>query len=297
MGKGTRGLSRQIGLEVGSILGKYFLQLDHLHYGLWPAGEKPAITGVAAAQRRYTEMLISQIPDAVKTILDVGCGSGQTARDLIALGYRVDCLSPSPYLSGKVRESLGDGAAVFECRYEDLETEKRYDMIMFSESFQYVDMERAISRSVQYLNDSGCILVSDVFKRSAGKKGGLGGGHHLEKFHRIISAYPFELVRELDITDQAAPNIDLLDDVMQNAVLPAVNSSLRLLEDRHPFLARLITWKYGRKLGEIRTKHFDSGRTADNFRKHKAYMVFLYRKRPSRAMETRPIAMPDPATS
>ena len=288
MGKGTRGLSREIGLEVGSILGRYFLQLDHLHYGIWQPNEKPRITGLAAAQRSYTDMLISQIPDGVKAILDVGSGSGQTAKNLVDLGYCVDCLSPGPYLSGKVRETLGAGASIFACRYEDLETEKRYDMIMFSESFQYVDMEKALARSARYCRDDGYILISDVFKKSAGKKGGLGGGHHLEKFHRIIAGFPFELVKELDITDRTAPNIDLLDDVMQNAVLPAVNSSLRLLEDRHPMLAKLVKWRYGKKLAKLHCKHFDSGRTAENFRKHKAYMVFLYRKRSLTTAQTGP---------
>jgi SAM-dependent methyltransferase len=278
MGRGTRGLSREIGLEIGSILGRYFFGLEHLHYGLWPDGRKASLSGLAEAQERYTQLLISQIPDGLKTILDVGCGGGGTARALIDLGYRVDCLSPSPYLVRQTREKIGESGRVFECKYEEFEAPDRYDLIIFSESFQYVNMEKSLSRSIECLHDNGHILICDIFKKKPGSDIGLGGGHPLDRFHEWVGRYPLELVRELDITDQTAPNIDLLNEVMQEVVLPIITAGGRLFDDRHPLLLKMLKLGYRKKLDRNYNKYFRSDRTGESFRKNKAYKVFLYRK-------------------
>ena len=67
---------------------------------------------------------------------------------LIENGYLVDCVSPSSNLSKHVRNRLGNRSVIFETRFEDLETEKCYDLILCSESFQYLLLEKAISNDL-----------------------------------------------------------------------------------------------------------------------------------------------------
>ena len=152
MKKDKKTVSREIGLEIGSICGKYFLKLDHLHYGYWAEDLQVDITNVHIAQEDYTNFLISHIPKSANTILDVGCGTGHIARKLSIMGHKVDCVSPSHFLAGKARELLGNSSHVFECSYEQLRTENRYDMVLFSESFQYIDIEEGIRRTVSLLD-------------------------------------------------------------------------------------------------------------------------------------------------
>ena len=135
MKKDKKTISREIGLEIGSICGKYFLKLDHLHYGYWTKDLEVDITNVHVAQENYANFLISNIPEGVKKILDVGCGSGQTAEKLIVMGHKVDCVSPSHFLARQTHELLGNSSHVFECSYEDLQTENRYDVILFKGVF------------------------------------------------------------------------------------------------------------------------------------------------------------------
>ncbi len=268
--------SRDLGLEVAAICGRHFFKLEHLHYGYWNGGLEVDIANLHTAQEHLTAFLISHIPDGVTTILDVGCGSGRTAKNLIDLGYSVDCVSPSPFLSERVRSSLGQSCRLFECPYEQLETEQRYDLVLFSESFQYISLEKGLEQTVRFLDNGGYLLICDIFKTK--RKSKVGGGHDLAKFNERIACRPFELVTDIDITEQTAPSIDILDDAMRNAAFPALDSALGFMHSRHPVTTKLLLWRYGKKINKMRQKHFDGSRNSRGFKESKTYRLFLYRK-------------------
>ena len=270
--------TREVGLELAAIGGKYFLNSAHLHYGYWAGDLEVNIANLHKAQENYTDFLFSQIPEAVETILDVGCGLGQIAKKLIDGGYRVDCVSPTPFLSEQVRSLLGNTSRIFECPYEQMETEERYDLVLFAESFQYIPLEKALKQTAGFLNNGGYLLICDVFKNESKGKHAVGGGHKLLKFHEGIALCPFELVTDVDITEQTAPNLDLLDDAIKNVVVPAMDSGLGFLHSRYPLSVKFLRWKYKKQIKKMCDKYFGDGRTADEFKKFKSYRLFLYRK-------------------
>jgi len=168
--KDKKTISREIGLEIGTLCGRHILNVEHLHYGYWTKDLKVDLSHLPAAQKNYTDFLMSNIPDGVHTILDVGCGMGHTAKRLTEAGYAVDCVSPSAFLAQQARELLQDKCKIFECFYEQLHTEKRYDLVLFSESFQYIAPETAIQKTLALLNPEGQMLICDVFKLSTKEK-------------------------------------------------------------------------------------------------------------------------------
>jgi SAM-dependent methyltransferase len=269
---------RDLGLEFAARCGKHFLKLEHLHYGYWADGLDVDIANLYKAQQNYTGFLVSHIPEGVKTILDVGCGTGHIAKELINKGYVVDCVSPSSFLSEQASSLLGETTRIFKCPYEKLETSSRYDLVLFSESFQYVNMEKGLEQTVRFLNDEGILLICDVFKTEVKGNAILGGGHRLGKFHRLIEQYPFELVLEEDITEETAPNIDILDDALKNVIAPVLNSSLAFLGGRYPLTVKFMRWKYRKKIDKISAKYFSEGRSSEEFKICKTYRLFLYRK-------------------
>ncbi|MBN2181955.1 MAG: class I SAM-dependent methyltransferase [Sedimentisphaerales bacterium] len=276
--KSKKEISREVGLEVGSICGKYFLKLDHLHYGYWNGGLDVDITNLHTAQDKYAEFAISHIPDGVKTILDVGCGTGQIAKMLIDAGYKVDCVSPSDYMNRHIRELLGDKSRIFECTYEEIETTNKYDMIWFCESFQYIDPEKALSNTIELLNDGGYLFICDIFRRDTKNKGLMGGGHDINKFHDLVEQTPFKLIENKDITEQTAPNMDLMNDILHNVVRPVVNAGMRLSESRYPMVVKFLKWKYRKKMDKLGNKYFSGGRSGEDFKKFKTYQLLLYQK-------------------
>jgi 2-polyprenyl-3-methyl-5-hydroxy-6-metoxy-1,4-benzoquinol methylase len=278
MKKGKKTVSREIGLEIGSICGKYFLKLEHLHYGYWTKDLEADITNVHIAQENYANFLISHIPEDTKTILDVGCGTGQIAKKLTVMGYKVDCVSPSHFLAERARELLGDSSHVFECSYERLQTENRYDVILFGESFQYIDIEEGVRKTVSFLNPDGYMLICDIFRKKAVGKSNISGGHPLEMFYHIVSEYPLKLIKDLDITEETSPSVDVLNDTFKKAVRPTVILTQQLLENRYPFASKVIKWVYRKKISKINKKYFNGEKTGENFKKFKSYRLLLYKK-------------------
>jgi len=278
--------SRELGLELAAICGKHFFKLENLHYGYWTLDLSIDLANLHKAQEQYTDFLISHIPHEVKTILDVGCGTGHIAKRLMDAGYNVDCVSPSPFLSEQVHALLGDRAHLFECMFEQLKTDHRYDLILFSESFQYVNMSKALENVTDLLNAGGCLLICDVFKvvPSAvegidnGRNGVMGGGHKLQKLHDLIAHHPFELVKDIDITPQTAPNLDLFDTAMKNVAAPALEASLDFLNGRYKLMARFLQWKYKKQIERVYAKYFNGKRSAEDFRKYRTYRFLLYKK-------------------
>jgi len=230
------------------------------------------------AQDQYAKFVISHIPDGVRTILDVGCGTGQVARMLLDMGYEVDCVSPCPFLKARAGELLGNSSHIFECFYENLQTANRYDLVLFCESFQYIDMQQALSNTDRFLNKGGYLLICDIFGKDVEGKDVMGGGHKLTEFYDLVKNFPFRLIENLDITEQTAPNLDLLNDVLQNVVQPLVNAGVRLLESRHRIALKFLRWKYRKKINKLHRKHLDGYKTGKNFKKYKSYQLFLYKK-------------------
>ena len=269
--------SRELGLKVAAICGKHFFDLDHLHYGYWTSDLPVDISNFRIAQEKYTDLLVSHVPDEVKTVLDVGCGTGQIAKKMIDMGYQVDCVSPSPYLTERTRSILTNGSRIFECPYEQMDIEHKYDMVLFSESFQYVNMSAAFEKTINLLNPNGYLLICDFFKIIKGPST-VGGGHKLRRFNELVAAYPFELIEDKDITKQTAPNIDLFNDTMQNVVAPVLNESLTFLSERYPLTVKFVKWKFRKKLSRISNKYFNGQRSGNEFIRSKTYRLFLYRK-------------------
>lgn len=270
--------SRDIGLEIGSVCGKHFLQLKHLHYGYWTDDLAVDIVNLHTAQENYVKFLMSHIPDGVKKILDVGCGTGQMAKDLQEVGFHVDCISPNSFFAQQARQLLGEASCVFECRYEEFQSSDQYDLVLFSESFQYIDPPTAIEISISLLREGGYLLICDFFQKPSKAKSPLSGGRSLQVFYEAIARYPLTLIRDLDITEATAPTMDVMDKAFTQAVKPTVILTAQLLENRYPWAYKLFTRLYRRRIEKVTRKYFTGRQTGENFNKFKSYRLLLYRK-------------------
>jgi SAM-dependent methyltransferase len=270
--------TRAVGLELGLVLGKHFLGLEDLHYGYWTADMPLDMQGLKLAQQQYSSFLTSYVPRDARRILDVGCGGGALAKRLMDDGFQVDCVSPSPLLTQRARQTLGRTARIFECRFEELETERLYDVVLFSESFQYMPPHAALQKSVRLLADDGTLLICDYFRTAAKGKSPIGGGHRLELFYEAVANLPLRLEEDVDITEQTAPTIDLANEALMRAGLPLFDAALDTFRRYYPWTSKLVMWALRKRLDKIRAVHFSGQMSAEVFKRFKTYRLMSYRK-------------------
>ena len=270
--------SKVVGLDAGLLIGKFFLNTEELHYGYWPDDKTATAQNFAGAQARHSQLIIDHIPDGVNHILDVGSGSGSLAQKLINLGYKVDCVVPSEFLAKKIKDKLGKNSIIHVCKFEDLEESQSYDLILFSESFQYVLMEQSINKIVSMLPKNGHLLICDVFHKNVTGVSPMRGGHRWDLFENQISKSSLKQITNLDITAETAPTYDFLNQLLNEVVIPISDISGNYLNSNYPKLSKLLKWKYRKKLDKI-TQVWSSGKlTGENFIKFKSYRLLIYKK-------------------
>lgn len=269
--------SREVGLVIGLAFGKYFLKTDDLHYGYWPEGLELDITNMSRAQENHSDLIISNIPEGAKSILDVGCGAGALAKRLLAKGYSVDCVSPSMLLTREAKKLTGGKAGFFESTYENVETDRKYDLVIFSESYQYINLKKSLEQTVRFLKPGGHMLICDFFETEAKGESALGGGHKLTDFREAVKAFPFAQVRDIDITKQTSPNLVLVDQMLRQLGQPIWDLVHEMLSTNHPAIYKLAKWKYRKKIDKINSKYFSGARNGENFEKFKTYRLMLFK--------------------
>ncbi len=272
--------SKEVGLVAGLNLFNFFLGTKDLHYGLWDDDLELDVRNLPQAQKRYSDYLIGHIPEGVETILDVGCGAGGLASELIARGYRVQGVSPSPLLSEAAQQQAGPDFRIHHGRFEDVDltAEAPFDLVMFSESFQYIDLDTVLERAQALLRPGGHILICDFFKTDAPGKSVIGGGHKYSRFLEVLDASGLRVVAEDNITDRTAPNLDLVDRMGRELILPTMKLIGYTFKANRPWLSKLFTWKFRKKLDKIDYKYLSGERNAQSFAKYKIYKLFLLQK-------------------
>lgn len=273
--------TRAIGLDVGLSFIRWITGAENLHYGLW-TGLAPTAANLRAAQEAYTDRLFALLPQGRRLrILDIGGGAGETAKKLIALGHAVEIVVPSPFLAGRCRANA-PGAVIHESTFEEAAPEGRFDVCLFSESFQYIPLETALGKSLSLLAEGGCILIADCFRteayrgrRADGPKPG--GGHGLAAFRAALGALPVAVEHEEDITEAVAPSIDLEQGFFHvlGHGMSRIDGELRVKRPGLRWLVRRLTALFlpARRRAALVERLTGNVRTAEAFRIYNRYLM------------------------
>lgn len=261
------------------LLLKYYRDVTkskHLHFGYWEEGEELDMKHLLLAQQRYLEHLMAFIPGGVKTILDVGCGVGGNAAVLKEKGYDVTSLSPDPYQEGEFKRNTGGNVPFILSKFENLKTDKKFDMVLMAESVQYIDTVGGLAKSREVLRKGGYLLVSDYFREEGVDDGGIMFAGRWHK-HYLSQAelHGFTAIKSEDITDRVAPSFDFMASLYHTYLIPSFKLIVYALEIYIPFLYKIVRLVFRKPLKKVIQKSLIDSRTFARYRK---YMIYLFQQ-------------------
>jgi len=145
------------------------------------------------------QVLVDLMVESPGIVLDVGTGTGDIARPLVARVGRVDAVDVSePMLAGAWTLPGGDypGLRWIESRVEDFITESRYSLVTAGESLHWMDWPVVLLRFRQLLMPGGMLAI---LQRSESPNPWQDGLNELIATHSTVRNYePFDLITELE---------------------------------------------------------------------------------------------------
>jgi len=215
------------------------LGLERLHYGMWLPDDELTMEALKAAQKRYEDFLIDSIPEGTRRVIDVGCGTGELCLHLKARGYEVEGLSPDINQKKMFAEKVE--ARFHFTKFEDSQLEGGYDLIIMSESCQYIPMDKVFEVAQQALNPRGYLMVCDYFvlDHNAGELSK--SGHDYNEFLKKAEESAFEIVSRRDITLDIRKTLEIADEWAEKILLGA-DILTEKFRERNPFLWKIVKW-------------------------------------------------------
>ena len=175
---------------------------DYSHYHDLDETAKTAFT--FKVQHRADELLFGFLPPPPCRILNVGAGLGITSNC-----YSVTSLSPSGQKA--IIDRHGIGLDLNHTTYEDFSApEESYDVILFRGSAKYVQSLSLFNKAHRLLAKNGILLIADEV--------GLRRSSNYDSYDLPLLSYElaqasrcgFELNEQVDLSDEAAADIDVL---------------------------------------------------------------------------------------
>jgi len=238
---------KEFQLDFEAMLSEAVYGHGFLHYGYWPKGrpETPSARALGEAQQAWFDRMHAEIPAGVKTILDVGSGTGANAQALTRAGFAVECLSPSAQLNAMARAKLPAEVPVHATGFETLDIPRRFDLCLFGESFHYIQQGPALDQIDRYATQAA--LIFDYFRREGEGEDGRRQTH--AAFLAELAQRPgWRLALDEDVTEAILPTFHVLDHIKNAHVAPFLGRARAEFRRARPVLSRAVELALGRRL-------------------------------------------------
>jgi MPBQ/MSBQ methyltransferase len=260
---------------------EYYLGITdsiYLHYGYWEqtptSNDDLTAANLRIAQAAYIKHLASFIPTEVKHLLDVGCGIGGNSIYLAAKGFKVEGLAPDQLQQEKYLYNTKGESTFHLSRFEDFQSATKYDMLLFSESTQYITAKDIAEGAAQLVAANGYVLMCDMMLLDANYTTGIYSNCRLlPELKAAMTNAGFELVKSEDISDKVRPSLDLYVFIFKSFGMTTIKYLSDLVMIAVPPIYALLK----RILSPIFSKLIEEGLTSnDIFDQHLCYQTQLW---------------------
>ena len=260
---------------------------SYLHYGYWEPIPSPTdeltVTKLRAAQEAYATHLLSFLPTDIHTVLDVGCGNGDNAVAMIEKGLQVEGLAPDPLQQANFLERT-KGKALFHIDIfqefvkapEKYSSQLTYDLVLFSESTQYMSPEMIAEGSAVVTKSGSYVLLADMLRKDPEYKEGMFSNCLINAdLHKSMEKAGFKLIKTDDISAHIAPTLDICVQSFQTFGVSTMKYVGNLIAIAVPPIYKVLRYFLGKSIKNL----INEGLQASNlFHKHLCYEIQLWQK-------------------
>tara|TARA_B100000614_G_scaffold240411_1_gene240749 strand:- start:1634 stop:2521 length:888 start_codon:yes stop_codon:yes gene_type:complete len=254
------------------------ISTDMLHYGYFEDVnidvESISIKDIELAQMKYIDLIINQIKNFEKPVLDVGAGMGGLSNALFKKKFNVHALTPD-INQKKYIEFKYPHIKLYNMKFEDFSTKNKYGTVINSESLQYIKLDTAFKNINQILHDKGIWIITDYFRINS--DGQNKSGHMYNDFINEVKNHDWKIIFEKDITLNSLPTIKYGKFFIDRFVRPSLEFGEEKLKLKSPevnfFLKDLI------KKIKIKFEKEITALDSNKFVKEKKYMLFVISKK------------------
>lgn len=265
------------GMNLELLFGTEVLKLKSLHYGYWEPHQELSLENFKKAQTKYTETLISLLPDTVKTVLDVGCGIGDNALAISKTGREVTAISPDKNHKKFFEQDEMKNINFENADLQNFKTDKKFDLILLSESQSYFSPIDTYKKCQKILNHPGYLLVSDMF--NVKENGWTPGVYTKDQYIKTAKDYGLDIVKSIDITKEILPTIKLANNFYKEFFIPSFLIAKTYLKNSSPVKYFLVKTFFKKQLSDLSKIHdyYEKHLDPDFFKKELVYLRLLFK--------------------
>lgn len=249
---------------------------DFLNYGFYDDASIPpeqiSLQQIQQAQTRYGQLLVDEIRDRNRPVLDAGCGMGGLLNLLVTQGFNATALTPNHSQIEHIH-ARHPGVPLIEGRF-DLATlqnyGERFGTVITSESFQYMKLVPGLKTLQHALAPGGRWILCDYFRIAETRRR---SGHQWMDFNRALTARGWKVVSQRDITANVLPTLRYLHMLGERVGMAAADFIVGKIRRKRPALHHLIE----EVVGDWRAYLSDQVQTVnpDVFVREKKYMLMV----------------------
>lgn len=253
---------------------------DFLNYGFHDdpriAPEDLSLHEIQRAQTRYGQLLIDQISDPHRPVLDAGCGMGGLLNLLLAQGFTPTALTPDQAQLWHIRSQHPE-AELVEGKFESIPLARyrhHFGTVITSESFQYIRLPAGLATLKEVLAPGGRWILCDYFRTCDTRRR---SGHDWDAFNQALAREGWKVVSERDITANVLPTVGYIHMWGERLAAPLFELIVQRLARKQPALHHLLA----EVIEEWRSFLLDQLRVVDPeiFRREKKYMLMVIERR------------------
>ena len=170
------------------------------------------------------------------------------SRTLSKLEYDVTAISPDSNHAKYFENNLSK-LTFLQTKFEDLDIDSKFDLVLMSESQNYFPTEIGFRQCTTLLLPKGYLLVSGMFRKNSGSEF-TEVPNTIDDYAKAAEKHGLLLIESIDITRNILPTIGFIHESMESYVEPSVKMLNQFISSISPLKSWFIKFFFRKQINK-----------------------------------------------